>query len=107
MTEGNGDIVNIQIPSSGAVIAQGGTVIIYTGEAVPSNSVKMPNVVGKSFEEVKAIFEEKKLILEAVGINNNSDTAVAISQSAEKDSYVSANNKITVEFRDKNASNSN
>jgi len=107
VTEGNGDIVNIQIPSSGAVIAQGGTVIIYTGEAVPSNSVKMPNVVGKSFEEVKAIFEEKKLILEAVGINNNSDTAVAISQSAEKDSYVSANNKITVEFRDKNASNSN
>lgn len=101
VTEGDGDTVNIQIPSSGAVIAQGGTVIIYTGDAVPSNSVKMPNVIGKTYEEVKAIFESKKLLLEAVGIENNSETAVAISQSEEPDSYVSGNNKITVEFADR------
>ena len=67
----------------------------------------MPNVLGKTFSEVEAIFEEKKLILEAVGVNGNPDTAIAISQSAEADSYVSANNKITVEFKDKNANNSN
>lgn len=103
ITEGDGDVVNIQIPAAGAVIAQGGTVIIYTGDAVPSNSVKMPNVVGKTYEEVKAIFEQKKLLLEAVGIENNSDTAVAISQSEEPDKYVSGNKKITVEFRSKNS----
>ena len=100
VTEGDGDTVNIQIPASGAVIAQNGTVIIYTGDAVPSNSVKMPKLIGKSYEEVKQILEQNKLILDAVGIDNNSDTAVAISQSAEEGEYVNGSSKITVEFSD-------
>lgn len=103
VTEGDGETVNIQIPAAGAVIAQGGTVIIYTGDAQPSNSVKMPDVLGKTYQEVKEIFDKNNLILEAKGIENNSETAVAVSQSAEPDSYVSGNNKITVEFADKNS----
>ena len=100
VTEGDGDIVNIQIPAAGAVIAKNGTVIIYTGDAVPSNSVKMPNVIGKNYEQVKEIFDANNLIMEAVGINNNSDKAVAVTQSVDEGTYVNTSEKITVEFSD-------
>ncbi len=98
VTEGDGDTVNIQIPAAGATIAQNGTVIIYTGDAVPSNSVKMPKLIGKSYEEVKQILDENKLILDAVGIDNNSETAKAVSQSVPEGEFVSGSTKITVEF---------
>lgn len=100
MTEGDGDIVNIQIPKADTVLAEGGTVIIYTGDAKPSNSVKMPNVVGKNYYEVKETLENNKLVLNAVGIDNNVDNVKAVSQGVEAGEYVTQGTQITVEFKD-------
>ncbi len=98
ITEGDGETVNIQIPKADAVIAEGGTVIIYTGDAKPTNSVKMPDVVGKNYYEVKEIFEKNKIILNAVGIRGNADEVKASSQGVAPGEYVTAGTQVTVEF---------
>ncbi len=104
VTEGDGDIVNIQIPKADSVLAEGGTVIIYTGDAKPSNSVKMPDVTGKNYYSVKETLENSKLILNAVGINGNVDSVTSISQGVEVGEYVTQGTQITVEFKDNSQS---
>ena len=103
ITEGDGNIVNIQIPKADTVLAEGGTVIIYTGDAKPSNSVKMPNVTGKNYYEVKEILENNKLVLNAVGIEGNTDSVKSVSQGVPKGEYVTQGTQITVEFKDTSA----
>ncbi len=100
LTEGDGETVNIQIPKADAVIAEGGTVIIYTGDAKPTNSVKMPNVTGKNYYQVKEIFEKNNIILNAVGISGNVDNVKAVSQGVNEGEYVAAGTQVTVEFSD-------
>ena len=104
LTEGDGETVNIQIPKADAVIAEGGTVIIYTGDAKPTNSVKMPNVVGKNYYQVKEIFEKNNIILNAVGIDGNIDNVKSVSQGVSEGEYVAAGTQVTVEFSDGTAS---
>lgn len=103
ITEGDGNIVNIQIPKADTVLAEGGTVIIYTGDAKPSNSVKMPNVTGKNYYEVKEVLENNKLVLNAVGIEGNTDSVKSVSQGVPKGEYVTQGTQITVEFKDTSA----
>lgn len=103
ITEGDDNIVNIQIPKADTVLAEGGTVIIYTGDAKPSNSVKMPNVTGKNYYEVKEILENNKLVLNAVGIEGNTDSVKSVSQGVPKGEYVTQGTQITVEFKDTSA----
>jgi stage V sporulation protein D (sporulation-specific penicillin-binding protein) len=98
VVEGNGDKVTTQVPNSGVTIAKNGTVIVYTGDAKPSNSVKMPNVVGKTYEEVKAILEKSKLLFEPKGIQNTTQGAKASTQSVAPDEYTTMGTKIIVEF---------
>ena len=98
VVEGNGDVVNSQVPLPGVSIARNGTVIVYTGDARPSNSIEVPNVIGKSFEETKSILEEAKFQFQAVGISNTTQNAVASVQSISPGEYATIGTQITVEF---------
>ncbi len=98
VVEGNGSVVTAQVPSPGVVIARNGTVIVYTGDARPSNSVQVPDVVGKSFEEAKSIIEKAKFQFHATGIENTTQNAVAQTQSIQPGEYATIGSEITVEF---------
>ncbi|MBR5240148.1 MAG: PASTA domain-containing protein [Clostridia bacterium] len=98
VVEGDGDEVNTQIPSPGVSIAKNGTVLVYTGDARPSNSVEVPDVTGKSFEEAKSILENSKFQFHGVGIENTTQGAVADTQSIAPGEYATIGTQITVEF---------
>lgn len=98
VVEGNGNVVTAQVPNPGVVIARNGTVIVYTGDARPSNSVEVPNVVGKSFEEAKNILETAKFQFHAVGIENTTQNAIAQTQSVAAGEYATIGSEITVQF---------
>ncbi|MBO5408617.1 MAG: PASTA domain-containing protein [Clostridia bacterium] len=98
VVEGNGNVVTAQVPNPGVVIARNGTVIVYTGDARPSNSVEVPNVVGKSFEEAKSILETAKFQFHAVGIENTTQNAIAQSQSVAAGEFATIGSEITVQF---------
>jgi stage V sporulation protein D (sporulation-specific penicillin-binding protein) len=98
VVEGNGETVTAQVPLPNVSIAKNGTVIVYTGDAKPSNSVKMPNVVGKTYEEVKAILEKSKLLFEPKGIQNTTQGAKSSTQSIAENEYTTMGTKIVVEF---------
>lgn len=98
VVEGEGEVVNTQIPEANVVIAQNGTVLVYTGDARPSNTVEVPNVKGKSFEEAKSILEKAKFQFHGVGITNTTQDAVATTQSVEAGEYATIGTEITVEF---------
>ncbi|MBP3448418.1 MAG: PASTA domain-containing protein [Clostridia bacterium] len=98
VVEGNGSVVNAQVPNPGVVIARNGTVIVYTGDARPSNSVQVPSVIEKSFEEAKSILEKAKFQFNPTGIENTTQNAVAQSQSITPGEYATIGSEITVEF---------
>ncbi len=103
VVEGNGSVVNAQVPHQGVTIARNGTVIVYTGDARPSNSILVPNVVGKNYEESKTILEKAKFQFRATGIENTTQNAVAQTQSIPANEYATIGSEITVEFAYQNA----
>lgn len=98
VVEGNGEVVNTQVPLPGVTVARNGTVIVYTGDSRPSNSVEVPDIIGKSFEEAKSIIENAKFQFQAVGIANTTQNAVASTQSIAAGEYATIGSQITVEF---------
>ena len=98
VVEGDGEIVNSQVPLPFVTVARNGTVIVYTGDARPSNSVEVPDVIGKNFEEAKSILEKAKFQFEAIGIENTTQNAVATKQSVAPKEYATIGTQITVEF---------
>ena len=98
VVEGNGSVVHTQVPAPGTTLAKSGTVIVYTGDARPSNSIKVPNVIGKTFEEAKRTLEQEKFQFHAVGIENTTQNAIAQTQSVPAEEYATIGSEITVEF---------
>lgn len=103
VVEGNGSVVTAQVPNPGVTIARNGTVIVYTGDARPSNSVQVPSVIGKSFEEAKSILEKAKFQFHPVGIENTTQNALAQTQSVQPGEYATIGSEITVEFSYQNS----
>ncbi|MBQ7950594.1 MAG: PASTA domain-containing protein [Clostridia bacterium] len=103
VVEGNGSVVTAQVPNPGVTIARNGTVIVYTGDARPSNSVQVPSVIGKSFEEAKSILEKAKFQFHPVGIENTTQNALAQTQSIQPGEYATIGSEITVEFSYQNS----
>lgn len=98
VVEGSGETVTTQVPLPGVTVARNGTVIVYTGDSRPSNSVEVPDVIGKSFEEAKSIIENAKFQFQAIGIANTTQNAVASTQSIAPGEYATIGSQITVEF---------
>ena len=99
VVQGDGQIVTDQVPKAGVTIPKNGTVIIYTGDAKPSNLTTVPNVAGKTFEEAKLILEREKLILSSNGAAEHNDKI--ISQSIPAGEKTESGTEIKVEFNKK------
>lgn len=96
-----GDTVTAQVPASGeCVTKEGGKVILYTGGA-PKDSVKVPDVMGKSAADANRILLDAGLNIRIEGALNYTvgEGAVVISCSHVAGESVAPGTVVTVTFR--------
>lgn len=97
---GNGEVVNEQLPRFGSSIKNGGIVILYTGNEVPTKSVTVPDVKGYSATEVNRILTNLGLNVQIEGsYREDVSGAVALKQAPAAGEKVQPGTVITVEFR--------
>lgn len=103
---GSGNTVIAQVPEAGAVIRKGSTVILYTDRDSLSDKVIVPDIRGKTGQVVNTILINAGLNLNAEGIGQSSESAIAVSQNIEPGTEVARGTLITVEFSHNTVSNS-
>ncbi len=115
--QGEGAIVNNQLPKGTSHLAKGGLVILYT-EATEEVRVEIPSFIGMTKAQAVAKAQELNLNIEISGGGMHtevSDTMLAISQSTPAGTSVMPGSVITVDFAentnefyfDQNAGNTN
>lgn len=63
----NGVLVTEQVPSKGTLMQEGGTVALYTEENSVRTSITVPNLIGKTLSDAKAILADKNLNIAYTG----------------------------------------
>lgn len=102
-TVGEGDVVTGQIPAQGAYIPGNSQVVLYLGEEVPEEQVEVPELNGKSLEEVQTLLAQRELFLRATGATDYFETGnKASSQSVAAGTMVDRGTVIEVRFADTN-----
>lgn len=97
-TVGSGNTVTGQLPAAGVTIPGSSTVILYLGEKVPTDKVKVPNLTGLSPSEAKNTLEEMGLFLRATGVTDDGDNLEAMSQTIAAGTEVSPGTVVEVRF---------
>ncbi len=100
---GNGAEVIRQIPTPGAPVPKGSTVILYTDEETEAPTVEAPNVVGLSGTEANKRIVSNRLNLRIVGADIDEEGTVAVSQSPDPGEVLEIGSVITVNFINQNA----
>lgn len=102
-TVGKGDVVTGQIPAPGTAIPGSSQVVLYLGEEVPEGQVEVPNLSGKSLEEVQTALANKQLFLRATGAVEYFASSNRVSnQSVAAGTMVDRGTVIEVRFSDNN-----
>jgi stage V sporulation protein D (sporulation-specific penicillin-binding protein) len=80
---GDGDKITNQVPSGGTYVTKGSArVILYTNNEIPKNSVKVPDVLGKSASQASQVLLNAGLSVHVVGATDTGTAgAVVIKQS--------------------------
>ncbi|MCI8477161.1 MAG: PASTA domain-containing protein [Oscillospiraceae bacterium] len=97
---GDGDTVTDQVPMKNAAIPSGSTVILYMGEAKPTDLVEVPDVSNLSIEGARKALENAGLYLKASG--DSESTAKAVSQTISKGTMVERGTVVSVKFLNNN-----
>lgn len=98
---GNGNIVTAQSPVGGSRLStENGTVYLYTGDELPSDTITVPNVIGKSAYDCNKELINSKLNIRIEGAQNYNEGvgAKVVSQSPAAGTVVSQGTIVTVEF---------
>ena len=96
---GDGDKITAQVPAAGSTIFKDtGKLILYTGEEVPKNTVKVPDLVGKTAEAANRLLVNAGLNVSITGATNG-DTATVISQTPAAGETVPSATVVTIEVR--------
>lgn len=95
---GEGETVCGQMPLSGSVVSQGGTVILYTQKNYTQENVEVPDLTGYSLSDASYIITTAGLTFVASGASTDSSSAVVQSQSAEVGSIVPKGTVIELTF---------
>ena len=98
-TVGTGNMVTAQIPAGGVTIPGSSTVILYLGEAPPTEPVEMPDLTGLTPNKAKELLESMALFLRVEGVADyTSSSVVATSQSIEPGTPVAPGTVVEVRF---------
>lgn len=99
-TVGDGSTVTDQVPSAGVKVPSSAKMIVYLGGTKSTEQISVPNVLGMSPADAKAILESKGLYMKRNGIASKNDNYLtnAGKQSPVAGTKVSIGTVISVEF---------
>lgn len=97
---GDGDTVTDQIPAAGASIPGGSAVALYLGAEAPTETVTVPNLVGKSPRAVETALNNLGLYVRPTGVSAYSSNTSSISQSIDAGTEVARGTVVEVRFAD-------
>ena len=100
---GDGDAVTEQIPADGEVIPGGSEILLFFGEENQTQSVSVPNVLGKNAEEANRILTDAGLYMKLIGAASGGETIVAAEQKPAAGDEVPQGTVVEVEFSDTSA----
>ncbi len=92
-TVGNGEQVTGQMPAAGETIAKGGTVVLYTDGAVPSE-VTVPAVTGKTLLEANQALTDAGLNIKLLGYPTERTDDLTARQAVVRSQSVDANTAV-------------
>ncbi|SBV95922.1 Penicillin-binding protein, transpeptidase domain protein [uncultured Eubacteriales bacterium] len=102
---GSGETVTDQMPAQGASIPGGSQIVLYMGEAKPTDLVTVPDVTGKSPTAAQDALAAAGLYMKAAGIlGSDTSATIAASQSINGGTSVERGTVIKVQFMDNVAS---
>jgi len=97
---GNGDRITAQVPAYGTTLMSNGTVVLYTDNIVPEETVRVPNLIGMTAAAANRELTNAGLNIEIVDSTMDKlDGAIAIKQSIPENKRVAPGTVISVEFR--------
>lgn len=99
---GNGEKVTAQVPSAGSMLSkQNGKIVLYVGDAAPSNELTVPNVIGMSASAANKVLINAGFNISIEGATNFDvgSGAEVISQFPEAGTSATRGDVITVTFR--------
>lgn len=102
-TEGTGGTVTDQLPAAGSVIPGGSEVVLYLGGQHDSQTVSVPNVLGKTAEQANAAIANAGLYLKAEGASGADSAVTVTGQSPAPGTEAQQGTVVTVEFTDPTA----
>jgi stage V sporulation protein D (sporulation-specific penicillin-binding protein) len=96
---GNGETVTSQIPAAGDPLPKNGRIVIYTGDAKAANTISVPDLIGKTPQQVNQVLSDAGLNVDFSGTAINDSTVKAYLQDHTPGSKVTPGTVITVKFR--------
>jgi len=95
---GSGVEIIRQVPTPGAPVPKGSTVILYTDDTTEAPTVAVPDILGKSGEETNKIITDNRLNLRIVGADITQGETVAVSQNPAAGEVLEIGSVVTIEF---------
>ncbi len=103
-TVGDGETVTDQIPIQGASIPGGSEMVLYMGEAKPTDQVEVPDLSGQSPETVRQTLSSLGLYMKATGVSDYyTSSTIAAGQSIAAGTMVDRGTVVEVQFMDNTA----
>lgn len=99
-TVGSGETVTEQVPIQGVTIPGGSQIVLYLGEARPTDLVTVPDLSGRSPSEAKTILAEAGLYMKAAGVESGEAGIIVAGQSIEAGTSVERGTVVKVQFID-------
>ena len=96
---GNGTEVLKQVPGSGEAISKDGTVVLITDEQSAEQTVTVPDLIGKTVNEVNSALVNAGLNVSLSGSDLSSGEAICYRQSIEAGEQVAPGTIVTADFR--------
>lgn len=98
---GDGTAVTNQVPSGGTYVTKGSArVVLYTNNEIPKNTVKVPDVMGKSASQASQTLLNAGLSVHVVGATDTGTAgAIVVDQSIAKDTEVPKGTCVKITMR--------
>ena len=100
VVRGSGSTVTYQYPAGGTAIARQSTIVLYTDEGAGPSLVKVPNVVGQSYDTAMRVLNQAGLNMQAKGALVDSASVQCSAQSVAEGTEVEEGTVIEVTFMD-------
>ncbi len=97
---GTGDTVTSQTPAAGETVPKNGCVVLYTGGSEPADTAVMPDLMGKTPEEVNTLMTNAHLNTEYIGIASDETGDTVYEQGQPAGTKLAPGTVVAVKFRD-------